>query len=313
MVIILDIKLLFAKQTSYYSDTVAEKLYFSRNQGNALLSAKDFNLHTLDGKILFGKAWVPPDPVATVCLVHGLVEHIGRYQHLAEHFNRSGIAVYGTDQRGHGRSPGIRGHACCQALWDDLESLMKHVRLNHLSTPILLYGHSWGGNIVGNFLLRRNSQEICGAVLSSPWLKLNFEPTTTQLLLARWMSSIYPSLTQVNGLKPEYLSRDLSVGEAYVNDPLVHNKISAGLFNEAVKNGEYVLQHANQLSKPVLIFHGTDDNITALTASRTFANAAPGLITFKSWPAMRHETHHELEKEQVLDFTAKWIIGKADF
>ncbi|GJM27616.1 MAG: lysophospholipase [Cyclobacteriaceae bacterium] len=275
------------------------------------MSIKEFKLHTIDGKDLYGKTWLPSDPIAVVCLVHGLGEHIGRYEHLAGHFNRSGIAVYGVDQRGHGHNAGTRGHARCQQLWEDLESLMKFVRVNHLNAPMFLYGHSWGGNIVSNLLLRKDLQEIRGVVLSAPWLKLSFEPTRMQLLIARGMSKIIPSLTQPNGLKPEYLSRDLSIGEAYLNDPLVHNKISAGLFNEAVKNGEYVLLHAHQLSKPVLIFHGTDDNITSLSASQTFAAAAPELVSYKWWPEMRHETHNEIGKEQVMDFTAQWILEKA--
>ena len=268
--------------------------------------AKDFKLTTSDGKYLHGKSW-EPDPVdAVVCLAHGLGEHISRYDHLAHHFCKSGIAVYGTDQRGHGNNPGTRGHAKSHLVWDDLEALMKYARMQHLDVPLFLYGHSWGGNIVANFLLRKSSDEIQGAVLSSPWLKLSFEPSQGQLLLAKLMSRIFPSLTQANGLEPDYLSRDPIIGQDYLKDPLVHNKISAGLFNEAVKNGEYALENASGVSKPILIFHGTDDNITSIEASKTFADASE-LITFRSWGDMRHETHNELGKEEVLDFTVNWI------
>lgn len=268
---------------------------------------KEFRLEVAEDKKLYGKCWVPRDPLAVVCLVHGWGEHIGRYEHVANHLNKSGIVVYGIDLRGHGHNPGKKGHAKSQDLWDDVESLMKYARLRHLDTPLLLYGHSWGGNIVSNFLLRRNSAEIRGVVLSSPWLKLSFEPTRFQVLLAKWMSGVYPAFTQSNELEPGHLSRDLSVGEAYLNDPLTHTKISAGLFKEAVANGHYALNHANQISKPVLIMHGTDDNITSAKASEEFAGSALD-ARLKLWPDMRHETHNEYGNEDVLDFVSQWIV-----
>jgi len=276
-----------------------------------LLSATEFYLTAADGKQLFGISWVPAEPRAVVCLIHGLGEHIGRYDHVANHFNRSGIAVYGIDQRGHGRTPGKKGHARCQDLWDDVESLMKEARLQHMDQPMFLYGHSWGGNVVINFLLRRNSSEIKGAVLSSPWLQLSFEPTSWQLRLGRWMSRIYPGFIQSNGLFPEYLSRDASVGEAYLSDPLVHHKISAGLFIEAFLNGQYALDHAEKLAIPVLIMHGTDDSITSTSASKAFSKSAAEYSTLKLWPGMRHETHNELGKEGVLDYVTQWLLAEA--
>jgi len=270
------------------------------------LVQEEFKLKAHDGTELYGRSWVPDNPRVVTCLVHGMGEHIGRYHHLASNFTSKGIAVFGIDQRGHGHNPGTRGHARCQSLWDDLESLMKFVRIRHLETPMFLYGHSWGGNIVSNFLLRRSSKEIAGAILSSPWLRLSFEPGKFQLVLADWMSKIFPSLTQANGLKPEFLSRDPAVGAAYMKDPLVHDKISAGLFSEAVANGNYALRHAVAISKPTLVFHGTDDSITSTAASQEFAGASEQ-IDFKSWPEMRHESHNELGKELVMEFTIQWI------
>jgi alpha-beta hydrolase superfamily lysophospholipase len=276
------------------------------------LSPTEFNLIAIDGIPLFGLSWVPKEPRAVVCLIHGLGEHIGRYDHVARHFNRSGIAVYGIDQRGHGRNPGKKGHVTCQNLWDDVEWLMKEARMQHLDLPMFLYGHSWGGNIVINFLLRRSSGEIKGAVLSSPWLQLSFEPTRWHLLLGRWMSRIYPGFIQANELSPEHLSRDASVGEAYLSDPLVHDKISAGVFMEAVSNGIYALDHAEKLSIPVLIMHGTDDRITSVEASKAFSISTAKYSTLKLWPQMRHETHNELGKEEVLDYVSQWLISKSN-
>ena len=222
------------------------------------------------------------------------------------------VVSLGIDHRGHGKSPGTRGHARCQNLWEDVESLMKHARLNHLDLPIFLYGHSWGGNIVSNYLLRKNVSEVRGAILSSPWLQLSFEPKKIELVLGRVMEKIYPAFTQSNGLKEDSLSRDPKVGEAYINDPLVHQKISAGLFVDAYNNGLFALEQAHIVSKPVLIFHGTDDPITSWQASEKFAQTAGPLATLKLWPDMRHETHNEIGKEQVLDYLCSWLLKLID-
>ena len=95
---------------------------------------------------------------------------------------------------------------------------------------------------MSNFLLRRNASEVQGAILSSPWLRLSFEPKTIEKILGRVMAKINPSFTQKNGLEVDSLSRDPDIAEAYMNDPLVHQKISAGLFVDAYNIGLYALE-----------------------------------------------------------------------
>lgn len=272
------------------------------------MEAQEFELISNDGLELYGKAWVPADTRAVVCLVHGLGEHIGRYQHVAHHFNSQGLAIYGCDQRGHGRSPGKRGHARQEQLWNDVETLMKKARSDHLDLPMFLYGHSWGGNIAANFVLRRDTRELQAVVLTSPWLALSFQPPVWQVKLARMMAGIAPSFTQSNQLNPDHLSRDLKIGKAYRNDPLVHDKISAGLFLDTFNSGQYALEHARELRIPMLLMHGTDDEITSPEASEAFAKASE-LVTLKLWPQYRHETHNELGKEEVLAYLTDWILN----
>ena len=290
--------------------SITKTLSLTIINGQQLSTGKEFGLIALDGKTLYGKAWVPQDPLAMVCLIHGLGEHIDRYDHVARHLNHSGIALFGIDLRGHGHNEGKKGHARCQDLWDDIESLMKHARLLFLDVPLFLYGHSWGGNIVSNFVLRRNSSEIQGVILSSPWLKLYFEPSSAEMTLAKLMSKVFPSFTRSNGLDASYLSRDPAIGEAYQKDALVHTRISAGLFSEATVNASYALQHASSVTQPVLIFHGTDDQITSSKGSEEFAGAASN-SKLKLWPDMRHETHNEYGKEEVLDLVCQWLVQTA--
>jgi hypothetical protein len=64
-----------------------------------------------------------------VFLVHGLGEHIGRYEHVAAALNDAGYNVFGMDHQGHGRSEGDRGHAeRFQHMVDDYLQVEHHSR-----------------------------------------------------------------------------------------------------------------------------------------------------------------------------------------
>jgi len=261
-----------------------------------------------DGTELHGYSWIPEnEPKAVICLIHGLGEHAGRYQWVADFFNENQFGVYSYDQRGHGRSPGKRGHARYENLLEDIESLLMVARVNHLDTPIYLYGHSWGGNLVSHFILNRPTNELQAAVLTSPWLKLSREPNGMQLKMAKLMAKLYPSFTQSNGLDIADLSRDSEVGKAYKADPLVHDQISAGLFIEVQRAGSQSIELAKHLKLPTLVVHGSNDKITSAAASQEFAEAGNSNSNYHQWPEMRHETHNEIGKEEVLNYTLNWM------
>ncbi len=270
------------------------------------MQTEEFLIISNDGLELFGRSWVPAEVRGVICLVHGLGEHIGRYHHVADHFTRLGFALYAYDQRGHGQTKGKRGHARQEPLWNDVENVMRKARVEHLYVPMFVYGHSWGGNVVANFLLKRSVREITGAVLTSPWFELSFEPPGWQIQLGRVMAKVYGKFTQSNQLDVAHLSRDLQVGQDYSNDPLVHDKISAALFLGTVDSGQYALENAHKLKVPTLVVHGTDDQITSAKASEKFVQSSD-LAHLKLWPDYRHETHNEMGKETVLHYISDWI------
>jgi alpha-beta hydrolase superfamily lysophospholipase len=74
-------------------------------------------LSTSDGLKLHLREWAVASARGTVLIVHGLGEHIGRYEHVAAHVNGWGWNAVGYDHRGHGRSEGARGRI---HTWDAL-------------------------------------------------------------------------------------------------------------------------------------------------------------------------------------------------
>lgn len=240
---------------------------------------------------------------------HGLGEHSGRYPHVAEWFEKQGWAFMGYDHRGHGKTPGKRGHIpSYDTLMEELDIALKRANELYPDKKIWLYGHSWGGNIILNYLLRKNPA-ISGAIVTGPWLTLppSKIPNGFMQFMAKVMNVIFPSLQNPNGLDLHGLSRDQAVIDAYKADKLVHNKISVRNFIECDNAAGYALENAGKLSIPTYLAHGSADILTNPEGSKQFAAAAKkDVLQFKLWKDWYHELHNEPEKEEffqeVLNF-----------
>ncbi|RYY70043.1 MAG: alpha/beta fold hydrolase, partial [Comamonadaceae bacterium] len=167
-------------------------------------------------------------PRGQVLLVHGLGEHAGRYEHVANRLNDWGFAVRGYDHHGHGDSGGNRG-ALPEAmrLVDDLADLADNARRRMgPDVPLLLLGHSLGG-LVAAAVVARGMVQVDALVLSSPALATWLNPV--QKLLLAVVPKIAPNLAVGNGLDAAYLSHDPAVVDAYLADPRVHDRVSGRL------------------------------------------------------------------------------------
>ncbi len=264
-------------------------------------------LLTSDSNNLSGIYWQAENPIAATILVHGFGEHISRYDHVARHFVMENISVLGVDLIGHGYSTGKRGHInSIEDFYGCIDSMAKHTREEDEKLPLVLYGHSMGGNLVLNYLISNEQNEFCCALATSPWLQLATQPSTVQLFLAKTMNSIYPSLQQPSDLDVKDISSVVEVQKDYENDPLNHGTISVRLFNELYKNGLSAIEDAGKINIPVLVAHGDGDNITSAKGSEAFSHNCPQ-ATLKIWPGLRHETHNEHNKEEVIGYYVDWV------
>jgi len=268
----------------------------------------EFEFKTFDRLSLFGQSWQPEDrPRAVVYLIHGLGEHSGRYGHVADRLTQAGYSMFAFDLRGHGKSPGPRGHIpSYEALMKDISSLLEVANKQFPQLSSFLYGHSLGGNLVLNYILRHQPQ-LKGVIVSDPWLRLAFEPPRFKIILAQITDYIWPSFSQKNGLDTKVLSRDPEVVHAYENNPLVHDHISSRMFIGIYQSGYWALEHASEFSLPLLLMHGGDDKIISVKASHEFANTKTKNCTLKIWDGLYHEIHNEPEKEEVFKFLIDWL------
>jgi alpha-beta hydrolase superfamily lysophospholipase len=183
---------------------------------------------------------------------------------------------------------------------------MEEGRKRHPDLPLILYGHSMGGNLVLNYLIR-NTQPVTCAVVTSPWLRLNVKPRLYKAILATLANKVLPSMTRPDGIIPSYLSHDEEVCREYMTDPLVHHMISVRTYLEISHAGEYAIEHAGKIGCPLLLMHGTDDHLTDFSATMEFSEKMIVNHTFKAWEGLYHELHNEFEKEVILNFEKEWI------
>jgi acylglycerol lipase len=268
----------------------------------------EFTRQSPDKLQFYFQGWEPEtSPRAVVCLVHGLGEHTGRYAHVAAALNEAGYAVLGFDLRGHGKSEGLRGHTpTYDALMDDINRLLDEAAQRYPGKSQFIYGHSLGGNLVLNYALRRKPP-LAGVVSTSPAIRVAEPLPATQLTMAKVMNRLQPAMQMPNGLALDNLARDPEVIRAYKSDPLVHNKISVRLAVEMLQAGEWALAHAAEFPLPLLLVHGTADELTSAAATQEFAGTVRGDCTLKLWDGFYHETHNEPEKAEVLAFMVAWI------
>lgn len=267
----------------------------------------DFNIKLTNGQILRGYIKSPGQHLrAVVILVHGLGEHIQRYTNWAWLFNEAMIGFAGVDLPGHGRSDGRRGHIKNFAQTDEMiDILLNECRKTFPGVPLFLNGHSLGGGIVLDYIIRKDPR-ISGAIVTSPWLILSFEPDASKVKLAGIIKNIFPGLSQPSGLVVDYISHDQKIVEAYRNDPLIHSKISVSLFHSAMSAAKNSLENAARLKIPLLLMHGTDDHICSSEGSREFASKT-NMAELKLWDGGYHELHNDLYRHEVFNYIITWL------
>ncbi|MBK6360142.1 MAG: alpha/beta hydrolase [Comamonadaceae bacterium] len=272
---------------------------------------RSFTAH--DGSNLAVMDWPLPSGAPSrglVVIVHGLGEHAGRYDHVAERLNSWGFAVRSYDQHGHGESDGKPGALPSDTfLLDNLAELLDTSRRRmDPRLPLVLMGHSLGG-LVAARLVSLNLRQVDGLVLSSPALDAGMN--AFQKLLVSVLPRLAPDLRVGNGLNAQYLSHDAGVVQAYRDDPMVHDRISARLARFIADAGPAVLASAPQWRVPTLLLFAGADHLVNPEGSRAFAAAAPpGVVSAHCFEGLYHEIFNEVDREAVFERLKGWLDAR---
>jgi len=245
-----------------------------------------------------------------VIVVHGFGEHIGSYRELTRVLAGAGYASIVFNQRGHGDFRHHKNPVKMQGiipdyetLLDDIDNIKAEAKRLVPDVPVALYGHSMGGNIILNYLLRRKQDDYACAVLESPWLGLYKELNVFTDRVAKILGFLSSKIAIFNKLSPEQITGDESVNDEYDDDPLYHNRISLRLY-AGVKNGcAYALKNASKVTIPVYLASAKQEMIVCNKSIAQFTGSTGSNVTAKEY-----EGYHAIRKSSAREEFFKDIV-----
>ena len=264
------------------------------------------------GEELFRCTWLPDDePAAALAVVHGYGEHGGRYRYLVDAMVPLGYAVHVFDLRGHGRSPGVRGHIERFADYvGDAGLFVDAIAAEQPGTPLYLLGHSLGGLIATAYAEER-PDGLAGLILSSPFLRLKLPIGGVKRAAAKVLSRVAPTRDIGNSIPADELSHEPEVVAAYTSDPLNHHVATARWAAEALAAQGAALSAAGRLELPLLVMYAGADTIADPAASRElFAAASSDDKTLRCYEGYYHELFNEVGRADVFADLAAWLEAR---
>jgi len=262
-----------------------------------------------ENQSIYYQNWLPDESARAVLLIaHGLNEHCGRYQHLAEYFVYKGYAIYGFDYPGHGRSEETRSYI--KDFSEFTETLLIYIEtIKELqpNLPIFILGHSMGG-LVGAHLLIDHPDQVVGAILSGSLILVpdNISPIT--ITIGKMISTILPKLG-LAAIDSSGLSRDPNIIEAYRADPLVFTgKVTTNLSIKMNQAMDRVVTDGGKINLPLLLLHGKADYLVDPMSTQFLYDLVSSenkkTIYFEG---LYHEIYNELEHDQVFEDVSSWL------
>ena len=285
--------------------------------------------------------WAPEsEPKAIVQLVHGIAEHVERYDDYATWMNEKGILVVAEDHMGHGKSVGDVGivgyfHGGWFAAVKDTYALLKQTMEKYPNVPYILFGHSMGSFMARTILAQYPDSGIAGCVvcgtawqpaallkIALPMCKLmcgNGGDKKPSVALKKLMFGSYNQKVEHVRTENDWLTRDDRIVDAYNADPMCGFTATAGLYRDMLMGIDYI-QKPNALNKmnkktPVLFVAGSADPVGAYgqgveLAAKAFQNVGMEDVELKLYPMCRHEILNEINHIQVYEEIQNWIEEK---
>lgn len=282
-----------------------------------------FSFESPDNTSLPAVFWIPEEPPKAVLqITHGMTEHIGRYNALAEALTARGIAVAGFDLRGHGKNPGDAscasfGESGWEASLEDMHRFSDVLSARFPEIPRFLLGFSLGSFLVREYLNRYDDVlsgaliagtghqpgfvlSVMTAIVKTQVKKAGFDRTTP--LVENLSFGTYNKNFAPNRTPSDWLCSDDAQLDAYRADALCRPSISSGLFLqllESMKRTGKAEIYANvNRDLPVLLLSGEDDPVGdggkgVRRVEQAMRNAGMKNVSAKLFPGARHDLFHE--------------------
>lgn len=296
-----------------------------------------------DGTRLAVRTWSPSSPRAVVQVAHGMAEHSGRYDALAQALLAADIAVVASDHRGHGltaQADGARaglGHVADAGGWDlavaDLEAVLDHALSTWAGAPVVLLGHSWG-SFLARLLAAGRGADLAGLILmgtgGDPGALGRVGAAAAGALAAvRGASTPSPALDRAlfggynRRFAPartgfDWLSRDEAEVDAYMADPACGFICSTAFYRDLARGSRRAASRAVYdavpADLPILVVSGGEDPVggsgrAVAEVATAYRRAGVRDVTDRLYPGARHELLHETNRAEVMADLLTWLTA----
>lgn len=298
----------------------------------------DFYYPSCGAGMIHGCRWEPEgQPVAVLQIVHGVAEHVARYDEFAAFMANKGILVVAEDHMGHGGSIGDEGTmGCFTGGWHkavaDTHRLLSYTRMECPDVPYILLGHSMGSFMVRTMLAKYPKCGVSAAIISgTAWMHrgiINSGIAAAALVAKRqglekpskllndMMFGGYNRKIEHQRTSHDWLTRDKKIVDDYVADPLCGFTITAGLAKDMLTGLKYIQEpeHLAKMRKdlPVFFIAGADDPVGNYGAGvkqtvQAFRKAGMEKVSLRLYPMCRHEVLNELNREEIYANILDWL------
>ncbi len=262
-----------------------------------------------NGLKLYYQTWRPDEnPRAIIQIVHGIVEHSGRYFNVVNELVPKGYIIYASDQRGHGKSEGIKAFVKnFEYFVDDQKTFFELIKEKEPDLPIFLLGHSMGA-LVAILFATKYQEGLQGLILSGAGTKAGGGAGN---IFARGLVKLMAKIRSKSKIDPrttDLISHDPEVVKAYIEDPLVHKKSTFKLIGELLKSYNKTTNLLGRIKVPTLVQCGSDDKLV-LGAEDLDKLMKMEDKTIKIYKGLYHEVYNELEEDRktVLNDLTEWL------
>jgi alpha-beta hydrolase superfamily lysophospholipase len=265
------------------------------------MNSERLQFTTDDGLSLHYKAWNVQGATRALVLLHRGHEHADRWDSVIPSLTMPDTAIYAWEARGHGLSPGRRGHAAgFMEYVRDLDTFFHHLQKAHGLVPerTVVVAHSVGG-VVAAAWVHDFAPRIAGLVLATPALEVNLI-VPGALTSIRVMQKLKPDATIKSYVRGSWLTRDLSAAAAYDADKLISKDISAKILVDLFDTAQRVISDAEIMDRPLLLFSAGADKVVKREAiDALYTNYGCEQKTHLTLKGARHAIFHDLCRDEV--------------
>lgn len=262
-------------------------------------------ISSFDETKLYLEKEIPENCRAVAVIVHGLCEHQGRYDYLADLFHQAGIGTYRFDHRGHGRSEGERTYyEDYNELLDDTNVFVDMAIRDNPELPVFLIGHSMGGFTVALYGVKYPDKKLRGIVTSGALTHDNGR------LISDTPKDLDPHTKLPNGLGAGVCSVT-EVVDWYGKDPYNTKTFTTGLCYAIIDGLAWFSGVIGDFSYPVLMLHGENDGLVSVQDTYDFfKKAASKDRQMKIYGGLFHEIFNEYCHDEVIGDVISWITAR---